>query len=135
MTTSNSDAFSWPLPQRVRHGAQRGALVGVYVFALTWLTSVLGASGNEHIVDNPVTAAAAITGGFVLGGIALLVLGPRVRNLAGSIGLATACLIPALFGLFAGVRGFVSAVIPGAVVLAAMLGAIWGTISWKRRHR
>ena len=124
-----------PLRARVQHGAERGALFGVYFFVLLWLGSVLGERRIDHVVQQPVTAAAWVIGGFALTGAALFVLGPRVRNLLGAVGLAIICLVPMMFGMSAAVAGFAGFINPAVVVLSIVTGVIIGTISWKRWGR
>jgi hypothetical protein len=127
--------FSLPLKERIRHGAKRGAVIGVYIFALLWLLSALTTSGSGRLLDAPVTGAMAVIGGFALAGIALLALGPHVQNLLGAIALGTACAIPMWLGIVAGIGHVTLSTLPFVIVVSMILGLIWGTMSWKRWHR
>ena len=135
---TNRHPFQLPLRDRVRHGLRRGALVGVYCFALIWLASATRhVSHTERVMSQPVTAAATIIAGFTIAGGLLLALGPRVHNVGSAIAVAVVCWLPVSLGIFAAPRSLTIAALPFVGAMSLLGGVIWGTMyrkGWYRRH-
>ena len=128
------DPYELPLRDRVRHGARRGGLFGVYLFVVVWLKAAL-TQRSDRVLDAPVTAAAALIAGCAVAGVILLAGRRRVHSTLGAIGLAIACVFPVLVAFAITVRPLSIGALPFVVAASIMLGAIAGTMLWKGWHR
>jgi hypothetical protein len=121
------------LRNRVRFGAQRGAVVGAFLFALVWLRAVTQDSSAPS-VRTPIAAATALIVGFAVAGGLMLGAKHHVRSLLAAIALAVGCSLPVWWGILLATAGFSLHLVPFLGVFSLLSGVIWGTMSWNAKH-
>ena len=109
--------------------------MGVYIFALLWLQAAAFKKGSERVVEQPITAAAALIAGSAMAGVTFRILKPRARHLPSAIGVGIVCAVPLFLGIALALRSLTISTLGFGVATGVAAGTIWGTMAWKGWYR
>ena len=126
--SASADWSALPRWSRAARGPKGGAAAGAFFFSLVWLREVVKHQ-NAYLLSAPMTAAAAMAGGFALAGAVLMGAQDRVHGAPSAMLLAFACSVPVWIAVATTLIGPSLKVLPVALVASVLSGMIWGLLS------